>query len=514
MTFSNIHRAIPIVVVFLGSGCRESYLPPDVSAKSSQFSSGQYPLRTDLMVVGKTGLDGAPKHWPTAGFLPLVSARLPRSTPDADIADDIRKQLRKNVFDPTNTNELSSAQTEILANALEMAFGIPAEPRVAIPDWDAVAMAAVARPDLSKGVFDNLGAYATALQNWEEAGRWKSDWNFVNVVKAELKLDEFSLARGSVLYRRLCMQCHGLTGAGDGSQAIQLASPPRDYRQGIFKFVTAFPVQDPPKNPGVKPKKRELNPGGKPRREDLKRTIRNGLDGSMMPAFSTLTEIDLDDLASYVIHLSIRGETEFATMRRVIQSGIQPDDNDPAEYNAAELRWLFLRNMLSVLDNWGLAAQSPIPIPPQHTRTNDDRLLSAFRGYKFYNSAEFGCAACHIKYGSEPALKWDLWGTVVQPRNLTLGVYRGGRRGEDLYARIYGGIYPSGMTAFHNTLRTPPSYPDQPDKIWNVVHFLQALADAHERQKLKDPAILARFKERLKADGDLFLDDLNAVIID
>jgi hypothetical protein len=215
-----------------------------------------------------------------------------------------------------------------------------------------------------------------------------------------------------------------------------------------------------------------------------------------------------------VIHLSIRGETEFATINRVIQSTILPIDDDPAEYTVPELGWLFLRNLLSVLDNWGLAARSPIPIPPEHARTNDDRLLSAYRGYKFYNSAEFGCAACHINFGREPALKWDLFGTVVQPRNLTLGVYRGGRHGVDLYARVYGGIHPSGMTPFNNTLKTGPSYPDQPDKIWNVVHFLQALSDPSERQKLKDPAILVRFKERLKADGDLFLDDLNAVKID
>jgi hypothetical protein len=83
-----------------------------------------------------------------------------------------------------------------------------------------------------------------------------------------------------------------------------------------------------------------------------------------------------------------------------------------------------------------------------------------------------------------------------------------------LYARIYGGIYPSGMTPFHTTLATGPSYPDRPDKIWNLVHFLQTLADPAERQRMNDPTILARFKERLKADGDLFLDDVNGVKID
>ncbi len=102
----------------------------------------------------------------------------------------------------------------------------------------------------------------------------------------------------------------------------------------------------------------------------------------------------------------------------------------------------------------------------------------------------------------------------MQPRNLTLGVYRGGRRGEDLYARVYGGIHPSGMTAFQNTLATGPSYPDRPDKIWNVVHFLQALADPYGRQQLQDPATLAKFKARLKEQGDYSLEDLANVKID
>jgi mono/diheme cytochrome c family protein len=161
-----------------------------------------------------------------------------------------------------------------------------------------------------------------------------------------------------------------------------------------------------------------------------------------------------------------------------------------------------------------VANNSPIPVPPEFTPTDDDRLLSAVRGYKLYNSAEFGCAACHVNYGRDPALKWDLWGGVIQPRNLMLGVYRGGRKGEDLYARIYGGIHPSGMTAFNAALKTGPSYPERPDKIWNVVHFLQALSDPGLRQQLRDPATLARFKDRLRAEGDPFLEDLRAVQID
>jgi mono/diheme cytochrome c family protein len=466
------------LVAVMTAGCGSRYMPPAGGVPASAGSAGKYAVRTDPMVVKL--LDGAPKRWPSAGFPPLKSARLPNATPDRDFADDLRKQFGKNVLDPVG-GELSPSQTEQIGRMLEDAFGTPAEPRVRIPKWD----------ELKKS----------------DAAKWKKDWETANAVRAELRLDDPALARGSVLYRRWCMQCHGPTGAGDGAHAIELAAMPRDYRQGVFKFVTAFP---PPAQPGEKgsPKKGQ-GPSGKPRRDDLKRTVRNGLDGSMMPAFTTLSDQELDDVVSYVIHLSVRGETEFATMAKAIN----PDETDP-DFNGPELEWLFEQNLLFVLYNWGVAAKSAIPIPPPYTHTDEDRLLSAVRGYKLYNSAEFGCASCHVNFGREPQLKWDMWGTVVQPRNLALGVYRGGRRGEELYARIYGGIYPSGMTAFHTALKTGPSYPDRPDKIWNVVHFLQALADPAERERLKNPAILAKFKARLKEDGDLFLDDLNAVKLD
>jgi mono/diheme cytochrome c family protein len=479
-------------------------MPGGNGVPSPAASADSYPLRTDLMVIKL--LDGAPKRWPATGFPPLWSARDPLSTPDRDIGEELRKQLGKNILDPAR--DLTTAQSTQLARLMEESFGTPVTPLVRLVTWDELVKSAVIRPEPSKGVFANLRSFAKSLKQWSEADVWRTDWSAANAAKAELRLDGASLARGSVLYRRWCLQCHGPTGAGDGAHAIQLAAMPRDYRQGLYKFVTAFPPQAEPGKPA--PPKKGLGPNGKPRRDDLKRTIRAGLDGSMMPAFTTLTEQELDDVVSYVIHLSVRGETEYATMSRAMQ----PSEVDPDFSGGPELQWLFDQSLIHVLLNWGIAAENPIPIPPAHTHTDDDRLISALRGFKLYHSAEFGCAACHANYGREPQLKWDLWGTAVQPRNLPLGVFRGGRRGEDLYARIYGGIHPSGMTAFHTALKTGPSYPDRPDKIWNVVHFLQALTDPYDRQRLQDPGLLARYKARLKEQGDLFLDDLNVVRIE
>ena len=430
--------------------------------------AGQYPLRSDYLVVGKTGLDGTPRQWPAAGFPPMTSARMPSATPDRELAEDIRKQLGRTVLDPAS--RLTPAQTGSIANLLDEAFGSPAAPRVRLPDWNGVVTDAVARPEPKKGVFKNLKSIAAALKRWKPAAA-KADWESATAARAALKLDDDTLARGASHYRRWCIQCHGVSGAGDGAHAVRLAAMPRDYRQGVFKFVTAYPNPNQPK--------KGAGAAGKPLRDDLKRTIRSGIDGSMMPAFPSLSESQLDDLVSYVIHLSVRGETEFATMNKAMN----PTEEDP-DFAGMELRWLFDQNLMWVLHNWGVAQESRIPIPPENTPTPAARLASAARGALNYNT--FGCAACHANYGREQQLKWDLWGGVVQPRNLVLGVYRGGRRGEDLYARVYAGIYPSGMPNHIDKLAGSPSDPDQPDKIWDLVHFLQALADPADRVRVRD----------------------------
>ena len=276
------------------------------------------------------------------------------------------------------------------------------------------------------------------------------------------------------MYRRWCVQCHGVTGGSDDANAVAAAAMPRDYRQGVFKFVSASPT-------AATTRRGER---GKPRKDDLKRTVRHGIDGSMMPPFPNIPDADLDDLVGYVTHLSVRGETEFEVMLRAMK----PRDDDP-EFTGKDLEKLFAYQLLTALLHWHKAAHSPIPVPPENCPTESDRLASAVRGFRAFQTA--GCAGCHVNFGREPQLKFDMWGTVVQPRNLTLGVYRGGRRGEDLYARIYGGIYPSGMNEHKQLLAANPSPAGQPDFLWDIVHFLQALADPRHRQQmaLKDPAV-------------------------
>ena len=115
-----------------------------------------------------------------------------------------------------------------------------------------------------------------------------------------LQLDEVTLKEGSRLYRQHCLHCHGLTGDGRGPTAKWVNPHPRDYRPGLFKF------QSVDQEDGV------TRP---PRRDDLYRTIHEGVEGTAMQSYNMLHEAELNALVSYVIHLSIRGEVEMEVFK-------------------------------------------------------------------------------------------------------------------------------------------------------------------------------------------------------
>src|SRR5262249_24774414 len=106
----------------------------------------------------------------------------------------------------------------------------------------------------------------------------------------------------SVTYRAQCLHCHGMPGDGRGPSSPWVNPHPRDFRQGVFKFSSS---------------KQEFGVR-KPRRDDLLRILHNGIDGASMPAFNLLAADQVEELASYIIHLSLRGQAEYAVMRELL----------------------------------------------------------------------------------------------------------------------------------------------------------------------------------------------------
>jgi hypothetical protein len=418
------------------SGCGETY--PD---------SLKYGLRTDILILKAPEVQ--PEHLDTPGQLHTWLNEVPVPQPE------------QNKLNPAKLNQ---DQRTKIDNALNDLFGTPAHPR-------------------AKGLDDDT-------------------------TKA-LQLDEGTLAEGSRLFRRHCLHCHGLTGNGQGPTAAWVNPHPRDYRPGKFKFSSS--KEDVGKR--------------KPLREDLLRVLRKGIEGTSMPAFGAvsgdqfgfLPEEELQRLVSYVIHLSLRGQVEFEIMTALLRG--QELDSSISDYGGERLGALAsywveaskyqivpvsaetyaadeFKKLKALVETppakeklaeeiEKLVRTKPFgaeelkkllaPLVPASLSEHDrERLIassreaSVIRGYQLFTSEKGGCIKCHKDFGRRNNWLYDDWGTVVRPLDVTVGVYRGGRRPIDLFWRIHSGINAANMPAADADLRA------HEDQLWDLVNFVQA----------------------------------------
>ncbi len=92
---------------------------------------------------------------------------------------------------------------------------------------------------------------------------------------------EESIRAGKVLYEQRCMACHGIEGDGNGLAAPYLNPPPRDFTDIIYKIHSTAS-------------------GERPLDADLFRTLTNGMPGTAMPAWTTLSADERWQLVHYV----------------------------------------------------------------------------------------------------------------------------------------------------------------------------------------------------------------------
>src|SRR3954470_11225656 len=101
---------------------------------------------------------------------------------------------------------------------------------------------------------------------------------------------------GKKLYARYCSQCHGEKGDGEGYATPHLLPKPRNFTSGKFKVRTT-PT------------------GALPTHQDLVNIIRRGMPYTSMPAWPSLSEQQLSDLAYYITTFS----AEFTSPERIPQ---------------------------------------------------------------------------------------------------------------------------------------------------------------------------------------------------
>ena len=248
-----------------------------------------------------------------------------------------------------------------------------------------------------------------------------------------LSLDAETLAHGSASYRVRCSSCHGMSGDGRG---VGAGFPyPRDFRRGQFKRTTGNAHN------------------GKPRVEDLIRVIRGGVPGTSMPLFDLLPDADVDALAAYVIHLSIRGEVEETLIR-----GLHPDsDDDIADVTAAA------RTAAGTSHRQWLEAQVAGAVYTQPELEGEVLTESIRRGRRHF--ANNACPNCHEAYGRTPTYRFDIWGLPNKIPDLTQPEYRWGREPADLGRTLKHGIPPANM----------PAVILKDDEVADLVNFLRAL---------------------------------------
>jgi mono/diheme cytochrome c family protein len=322
-----------------------------------------------------------------------------------------------------------------------------------------------------------------------------------------------TLIHGQQAYREHCIHCHGTSGDGKGPTAEYLKPYPRDYRLAKFKFTST-------------------SRDSRPSRDDLHRTVRQGIPGTYMPSFLLLDDDELDAIVEYVRWLSMRGEyeqkmiAEFETdfSEKAVESQVNnakllyagqlaaweqsKQGEKPEEPNASAIRKELDEDLQSALESfpetadelatevaqaWSNAELPESVILPSQPRavtresSPDQWQQSLANGRKYYVE---NCSNCHGPSGRgdgaqtfafqkipgtdeeypEPGL-YDDWGNRIDPRNLTRGVYRGGRRPLDLYRRVHQGIPGTPMPPFNSKLTDP--------QIWDLVNYVMNLPYEH-----------------------------------
>jgi mono/diheme cytochrome c family protein len=104
-------------------------------------------------------------------------------------------------------------------------------------------------------------------------------------------------------------------------------------------------------------------------------------------------------------------------------------------------------------------------------KATEAKVLSTLKGAN--------CVSCHTDYGRQARFRFDDWGTLVRPNNLSIGQLRGGKRPVDIYYRIHSGINGSGMTPFGKTFEGQEQY------IWDLVNFVSVIPYPAMRASLK-----------------------------
>jgi mono/diheme cytochrome c family protein len=249
-----------------------------------------------------------------------------------------------------------------------------------------------------------------------------------------------ALADGRTLYLQHCASCHGEKGDGNGIAGLKPRA--RYFGRDKYKFTST----------------RKGDSGGVPTDDDLMYIIRNGIHGTAMPPFQE--KMNDDQMRAVVAHL-----------RTLTRAGLAKRFFLEAEKNDEDPDWKEIAKKVE--------RDSPIGEPvtiPQLGKGENAEAIARGRAL-FVNTAKVACASCHgndgrgdgkdanDKKNDLPHLGGD--GEPNKPRDLTSGIFKGGREPERLYTRILHGIPGTPM---------PPHSKLTPQEVEDLIQFVLSLS--------------------------------------
>ena len=211
---------------------------------------------------------------------------------------------------------------------------------------------------------------------------------------------------GKQIYDQKCAHCHGENGDANSVATPYLRPAPRDFTSGIYKFRSTSSVD-------------------LPTTEDIKRSIRDGMPYTSMPAWE-----------------GILSETEIANLAYYLKTFNKDFDSD-----------------------FGSPTPIDIPSAPSFSEANLER------GQQVYEENQ--CLDCHGDSGrgngKSAATLNDDWGYPIRPADLTKRwTFRASATREDIYRTFISGLTGSPM----------PSYEDMPEQDrWALVDYIWALSE-------------------------------------
>ena len=194
--------------------------------------------------------------------------------------------------------------------------------------------------------------------------------------------------------------------------------------EGKGDGTAAYILLPKPRNLTSKSFRLTSNLEGKVAVEDIFQTITRGMPGSAMPSWEILSEEDRWAVSHYIKSLG-RPDMKPATPMEIVQE------------------------------------------PPMSTE-------SVAHGRQLFLQS---CVACHgvDAHGDGTQEQFDTDGYPTRPRDLTFGIFKGGRESTNLYHRLAAGMPGSPMPSNLSTMK--------PADIWDLVHYVQGLSDSSAQSR-------------------------------